>query len=139
PTPIPIPETYNALKSGVVDAMDLTKSAYVGFKLHEVVPCLTETGHIWASGVIAVAAGFWRTLTPADQAALSEAGAACTSYFDGLIVADEDAAMARARQEGGQVVQPENLAEWQAGARKVWSSFAPRLGGLDRIEAVAAS
>ena len=139
PTPIPIPETYNALKSGVVDAMDLTKSAYVGFKLHEVVPCLTETGHIWASGVIAVAASFWRTLTPADQAALSEAGATCTSYFDGLIVADEDAAMARARQEGGQVVQPENLAEWQAGARKVWSSFAPRLGGLDRIEAVAAS
>ena len=51
PTPIPIPETYNALKSGVVDCMDLTKSAYVGFRLHEVVPCLIETGHIWASGV----------------------------------------------------------------------------------------
>ncbi len=27
PTPIPIPETYNALKTGVVDCMDLTKSA----------------------------------------------------------------------------------------------------------------
>ena len=28
PTAIPIPETYNALETGVVDAMDLTKSAY---------------------------------------------------------------------------------------------------------------
>ena len=48
-----------ALKTGVVDCMDLTKSAYVGFKLHEVVPWLIETGHIWAPGVIYVSAPFW--------------------------------------------------------------------------------
>jgi tripartite ATP-independent transporter DctP family solute receptor len=137
PTPIPIPETYNALKSGVVDAMDLTKSAYVGFRLHEVVPYLIETGHIWASGVICVGGPFWKALTSDDKAALAAAAAEATGYFDALVVADEDASMAKAKAEGGKVVQPEDRPSWEAGARKVWQSFAARLGGIEKIEAVA--
>lgn len=137
PTPIPIPETYNALKTGVVDCMDLTKSAYVGFKLHEVVPYLIETGHIWASGVVYVSAAFWRGLSADDKAALAAAASEATGYFDDLIIADEDASMARAIAEGGKVVQPQDRPAWEAGARKVWASFAPKLGGLDKIESVA--
>lgn len=139
PTPIPIPETYNALKTGVVDAMDLTKSAYVGFRLHEVVPYLTETGHIWATGVIAVSAPFWKSLSGPEREALAAAGAEAAGYFDGLIVEDEEASMKKAAAEGGKVVQPEDRAAWEAGARKVWTSFAPRLGGIARIEAIAGS
>jgi tripartite ATP-independent transporter DctP family solute receptor len=139
PTPIPIPETYNALKSGVVDCMDLTKSAYVGFKLHEVVPFLIETGHIWASGVVYVSAAFWKSLSAEDRAALAAAAAEGAGHFDDLIVADEEASMAKAKAEGGNVVQPADRTAWEAGARKVWASFAPKLGGIDRIEAVAAS
>jgi tripartite ATP-independent transporter DctP family solute receptor len=139
PTPIPIPETYNALKTGVVDCMDLTKSAYVGFKLYEVVPYLIETGHIWASGVIYVSAAFWKGLSPDDKAALSTAAAEGVGYFDDLIVADEDASMAKAAAEGGKVVQPQERPAWEEGARKVWTSFAPKLGGIDKIEAVAKS
>lgn len=139
PTPIPIPETYNALKTGVVDCMDLTKSAYVGFKLHEVVPYLIETGHIWASGVVAVSAAFWKALSAEDKAAFATAAAEGAGYFDELIVADEDASMAKAKAEGGKVVQPEDRTGWEAGARKVWASFAPKLGGIEKIEAIASS
>jgi tripartite ATP-independent transporter DctP family solute receptor len=137
PTPIPIPETYNALKTGVVDAMDLTKSAYVGFKLHEVVPYLIETGHIWASGVIYVSAPFWKSLSPQDKDALAAAAAEGADYFNDLIVADEAVSMSKAAAEGGKTVPAEDRAGWQAGARKVWASFAPKLGGMERIEAVA--
>ena len=137
PTPIPIPETYNALKTGVVDCMDLTKSAYVGFKLHEVVPYLVETGHIWASGVIYVSAAFWKGLSSEDKAALAAAAGEGVGYFDELIVADEDAAMAKAKAEGGKLVQPQDRPAWEEGARKVWTSFAPKLGGIDKIEAIA--
>lgn len=139
PTPIPIPEAYNALKTGVVDCMDLTKSAYVGFRLHEVVPWLIETGHIWASGVVMVSAVFWKGLPAEDKAALAAAASEGAAYFDGLIVADEAASMARAATEGGKVAQAGDRPAWEAGARKVWTSFAPRLGGLDRIEAIASS
>jgi tripartite ATP-independent transporter DctP family solute receptor len=139
PTPIPIPETYNALKTGVVDCMDLTRSAYVGFRLHEVVPWLIETGHIWASGVIMIQAAFWKGLSADDRAALAAAAAEGVAYFDDLIVADEEASTAKAATEGGKVAKAEDRPAWEAGARKVWTSFAPKLGGLDRIEAIAAS
>lgn len=46
---LPVTETYNALATGVVDGMDLTKSAYAGFKLYELVPEVIEqaiSGHL---------------------------------------------------------------------------------------------
>ncbi len=139
PTPIPIPETYNALKTGVVDCMDLTKSAYVGFRLHEVVPWLIETGHIWASGVVMFGAGFWKGLAHQDREALAAAVSEGAAYFDELMQADETASMAKAAAEGGKVAAAEDRPGWQAGARKVWTNFAPQLGGIEKIEAIAKS
>jgi TRAP-type transport system periplasmic protein len=136
PTPIPIPETYNALKSGVVDCMDLTKSAYAGFRLHEVVPYLTETAHIWATGVIQVSASFWRMLGPEEKAAFAAAAKDAAPQFDAMIEADERASMAKVAAEGARVIQPADRAAWADGARGVWSSLAPRVGGQGRIDAL---
>jgi TRAP-type C4-dicarboxylate transport system substrate-binding protein len=137
PTPIPIPETYNALQTGVVDAMDLTKSAYAGFKLYEVVPYLTETGHIWATGVVYFAAPFWKSLKDNEQAILAAAAKEGARYFDQLIIEDEIASMAKAAAAGGKTVAVEDRAAWEAGARGVWAALAPKVGGLDKIEAIA--
>lgn len=138
PTAIPIPETYNALKTGVVDMMDLTKSAYAGFKLYEVVPYLTETAHIWAAGVVYYAAPFWQGLSAEERAVLAEASREGAAYFDALMVEDEAASMARAAAAGGSVVQPEERDAWAAGGRKVWAAFADKVGGMAKIEGVAA-
>jgi TRAP-type transport system periplasmic protein len=137
PTPIPIPETYNALQTGVVDMMDLTKSAYAGFKLYEVVPYLTETGHIWATGVVYFSAAFWKTLKDDEKTVLAAAAAEGALYFDKLIVEDETASMAKAAAAGGKTVAAEDRAAWEAGARGVWAALAPKVGGLDKIEAIA--
>lgn len=138
PTAIPIPETYNALANGVVDAMDLTKSAYAGFKLYEVVPYLTETGHIWASGIVFFSAQFWSGLTEAQQAVFQAAAAEGAAHFDRLIVADEAASMQIAAEAGGRVVVPDDLSAWEGGARGVWQSLAGSLGGMEKIEAIRA-
>jgi tripartite ATP-independent transporter DctP family solute receptor len=136
PTPIPIPETYNALQTGVVDAMDLTKSAYAGFKLYEVVPYLIETGHIWATGVVYFSAPFWNRLTDEDKAVFSAAGAEGALYFDSLIVADEKVSMEQATAGGAKTLQPEDRPAWEAGARGVWATLAPKVGGIEKIEAI---
>jgi hypothetical protein len=44
--------------------------------------------------------------------------------------------MARAKAEGGKVVQPEDRPAWEAAVRQVWQNFAPKLGGIEKIEAV---
>ena len=137
PTPLPITETYNALKTGVVDMMDLTKSAYAGFRLYEVVPCLIETAHIWATGVVYVSRAFWQGLSPDEQAVFAEAGREGAADFDRLMEADETASMAAAKAAGGRVFAPEDRAAWVARAETVWQSAAPRLGGMEKIRAIA--
>jgi tripartite ATP-independent transporter DctP family solute receptor len=136
PVGISITETYNALETGVADAMDLTKSAYAGFKLYEVVPYLTETSHIWASGVVYYSNSFWNGLSDEQKVAFDEASSEGADYFTKLIFEDEDASIKIAAEHGGHVVQPENRAEWEAGARGVWESFAGTVGGIDKIEAI---
>lgn len=139
PTPIPIPETYNALQTGVVDMMDLTKSAYAGFKLYEVVPYLIETGHIWATGVVYFSAPFWKSLKDDERAVFAAAAAEGAFYFDQLIVEDEKASMQIAASAGGKTVAIEDRAAWERGARSVWATLAPKVGGLDKIEAIAST
>jgi tripartite ATP-independent transporter DctP family solute receptor len=136
PIGIPITETYNALSTGVADAMDLTKSAYAGFKLYEVVPFMTETGHIRAAGVVYFADSFWNGLSEEEQTVLREAAGEGASYFNGLIVEDEMRSVEVAKAHGGQVLAPEDVGAWQAGARGVWQDFAGIVGGMDRVEAV---
>jgi tripartite ATP-independent transporter DctP family solute receptor len=136
PIGIPIPETYNALQTGVVDAMDLTKSAYAGFRLYEVVPCLTETGHIWASGVVYFSAPFWSGLNDEQGKVFQQAASEGAAYFNELIVADEMRSMAMAAEQGGKVFQPEAREEWVQGALPVWGDMAGTVGGMDLIEAV---
>jgi len=136
PTPIPITETYNALQTGVVDMMDLTKSAYAGFKLYEVVPYLIETGHIWATGVVYFSAPFWKSLSNEDKAVFAAAASEGALYFDRLIVEDEKVSMEKAAAAGGKVVAIADRAAWEKGARGVWTTLAPKVGGLDKIEAI---
>ncbi len=138
PTPIPITETYNALKTGVVDMMDLTKSAYAGFKLYEVVPCLTETAHIWATGAVYLSASFWAGLSAEEQAVFAAAIAEGARHFDALMEADEVTSMATVTAAGGQIIQPENRDEWVKGAEGVWTALADKVGGIERIKALAA-
>jgi tripartite ATP-independent transporter DctP family solute receptor len=137
PTPIPIPETYNALQTGVVDMMDLTKSAYAGFRLYEVVPYLIETGHIWATGVVYFSAPFWKSLKDDERAVFAAAAAEGARYFDRLIVEDEVASMQKVAAAGGKTVAIADRAAWENGARGVWATLAPKVGGLDKIEAIA--
>jgi tripartite ATP-independent transporter DctP family solute receptor len=136
PVGIPITETYNALSTGVADAMDLTKSAYAGFKLYEVVPVMMLTGHIRASGVVYFAASFWNTLSPEEQGVLSAAARDGAATFDALIVADEAKSIETALAHGGKVLDIPDMAEWRKGAEGVWQDFAPVVGGEAQIAAV---
>ena len=139
PVGIPITETYNALSTGVADAMDLTKSAYAGFKLYEVVPYMTETGHIWASGVIFYAAGFWNQLDDGQKAVFLDASREGAAYFNQLIVEDEAKSVEQSLKNGGKLLKPEAFEEWQKGAQGVWQDFAPIVGGIERIKTVQAA
>ncbi|MCV0397310.1 MAG: TRAP transporter substrate-binding protein [Rhizobiaceae bacterium] len=138
PTAIPITETYNALATGVVDVMDLTKSAYAGFRLYEVVPVLVETGHIRAAGIVCFSASFWDSLSDEEKTVFEDAAREGAAYFDQLIQEDEKASVDAAVSAGATMVQAQDRPAWERGGRIVWQHMADTVGGMERIERIKA-
>ncbi|KQT69657.1 MULTISPECIES: TRAP transporter substrate-binding protein [unclassified Aureimonas] len=139
PTAIPIPETYNALQNGVVDCMDLTRPAYASLKLYEVVPVMTETRHIRASGVVAFAGAFWDGLDAAQREVFTEASVLGATAFQTLMDEEDAKATAVIEAAGGSHVEPADRADWERIGRSIWPDFAETVGGMARIEAAAAA
>lgn len=137
PIALPITETYNALSTGHVDAMDLTKSAYAGFRLYEVVPHVIETGHIHAAGAVIFSGHFWSRLTAAQQGVFRSAARDAATHFNALIAADERASVEHAVAAGAVFHPAQDPSLWEQSARGVWQTFADRVGGMDRILSVA--
>jgi len=138
PTALPITEAYNALSTGLVDMMDMTKSGFHALRLYEVAPQLTETGHIWAVGVIYVGTDFWDSLTAEEQAVLTAVGEEAGAYFNDIAAAEQARALEEAVEGGAIVHQPDRDA-WRAAMDPIWAAWADRVGGMERIEAVAAA
>lgn len=137
PVALPITETYNALSTGHVDAMDLTKSAYAGFRLYEVVPHVIETGHIHAAGAVIFSAAFWSRLGEEQRAVLERVAIDGARHFDELMHVDESASVELAKAGGAIFHEIDDRARWEEPAHRVWESFADRVGGMDAILSIA--
>ncbi len=136
PTALPITEAYNALATGLVDMMDMTKSGFHALRLYEVAPRLTETGHIWAVGVIYVGTDLWARLTEEERTVLAAVGGEAADEFDAAAAAEQARALEEA-VEGGAAVHEADLSAWRAAMEPVWRDWADRVGGMERIEAIA--
>jgi len=135
PTPLPITEAYTALETGVVSVMDFTTPGYESYRLYEVAPNLTATGHIWSVGVMYFGEDFWQSLTPEQQSAFQAAADVAVPYFNEINDSEEKAALDRLKAKGVTYIVPDRAA-WQEAARPFWKDYAPKVGGMDKIEAV---
>jgi TRAP-type C4-dicarboxylate transport system substrate-binding protein len=141
PTALPITEAYSALSSGVVEAMDMTKSGFEALKLYEVAPVLTETAHIWAIGVVYFDRAFWEGLSTEERALFQRAAEEAARYFNDLTEAEQDAAMARAAERGGRLVEVDG-ALWREAVAPFVDRFVSEMDpgaeeALDEIRAAA--
>ena len=135
PTPVPITEAYNALKTGVVDYMDMTKSGYQALKLYEVVPQFTETGHIWALGVMYVGKKFWDGLNKEQQAVFQKTADQVIPFFNEMAAYEQGLSLDAAVKKGAKVIRP-NKADWQKAMGGFWKSYAGKVGGMEKINAI---
>ncbi|MDR1826721.1 MAG: TRAP transporter substrate-binding protein [Methylobacteriaceae bacterium] len=138
PVALPITETYDALATGVVDAMDLTIPAYAGFRLYEVVPKVILTGHIHAFGAVLFSAAFWNTLTAAEQDVLTAAAVDGAAYFNRLMAEDETASRTQAESGGAEFLAAEDRPAWEAGAKTIWTPFAAAINAGAALEEIRA-
>ncbi|MDJ0951195.1 MAG: TRAP transporter substrate-binding protein [Alphaproteobacteria bacterium] len=138
PTPVPITEAYNALGTGVVDYMDMTKSGYEALKLYEVVPSFTETGHIWALGVMYVGNKYWDGLTAEQQAVFQQTADQVIPFFNEMAAYEQSLALDRTVEKGVKVIRPDK-APWQKAMAPFWKSYADKVGGMAMIDQIVAT
>jgi TRAP-type transport system periplasmic protein len=75
PTPVPAPEMYAALQTGVVDGMEGTAEVGYTFKIFQVTKFLSKTRHILMDGSFAMNAASLGKMSVAEQAIITKAAA----------------------------------------------------------------
>jgi tripartite ATP-independent transporter DctP family solute receptor len=77
PTPIPAPEIYSSLQTGVVDAMEGSCEVAYTFKVYEVTKYMSRTRHMLLDGSFAMNQKFYEGLPRDQQQALDRAAQEC--------------------------------------------------------------
>jgi len=127
PTPIPAPEIYNALQTGVVDFFDFTKTYYLQFKFHEVAKYFTDLGHIYAFNAWVANGQWWKGLTPKQQALVRTAVARESRLIHRAIIAGEDKALAKTVLTGTKIFTVKDKEPWRKRMAPIWGKFFARV------------
>jgi len=135
PTPIAFPETYNALQTGVVDAMDNAKTTYWLQKFYEVGLHFTDLGHIYSISAVGFSLNFWKRLSPELQAIVQSAASEGIKLQDKLIADGDEEAMAKAVAAGAKYHKVDKT-PWRNAMMPIYTSWAPKVGGMEMIKAV---
>ncbi|MCU4652755.1 TRAP transporter substrate-binding protein [Roseibacterium sp. SDUM158016] len=89
PTPMPLPDVYDALANGQVDAVDMDAEIIWLQRYSDHAQTMLETNHMMFPAVALVSARIWAGLSEEDRAMISELlGAAIDSTIDSYVAQD---------------------------------------------------
>lgn len=138
PTPIPAPEMYSALQTGVVDAMEGSPETAFTFKIFEVTKHMSRTRHILLDGSFAMNGKFYDGLPKDQQAALDRAARECATaqrkeHFE------REAGWVDKLKAGGKLeVNDVNLAAFAAKLAPLTNEFAAAAKATDVVARIKA-
>lgn len=123
PTPIPAPEIYSALQTGLVDFMDNPKTTYLSFKWHEVAKYYIELGHIVPMHAIVFSEKWWQKLSKKNQDAIYSAAQDLVPLTHHLLIYNDNEALAKTIETGSQVSQVADKEAWRKLMAPIWDEF----------------
>lgn len=80
PTPMPLPEVYTSLQTGVIDGIDIDLDALITQKYYEIAKDLTVTNHMTFPGVVVMSKAAADKLSPEDRKIVEEAMKAAVDW-----------------------------------------------------------
>lgn len=128
PTPIPFPEVYSAIETGVADAAEGEPATLSTTKWYEVTKGVSLTKHIWHFRFIAINKARFDALTPEQQTILKEAAADAQAYQAGLVNEFNDKALEEMRAAGVTITETEDLDKFAERLAKFHDEYAASLG-----------
>ena len=129
PTPIPDPEIYSSLQTGVVSFADNTISNYYGRKWFEVAPTLSLLGHIYAINAMVVSEQWWQRQSPVNRLIMYDEFRKLIPVKHNLIIEEDANALAAAEKAGAKVARGGNLEPWKTATRPLWDKWAAGVNG----------
>jgi TRAP-type C4-dicarboxylate transport system substrate-binding protein len=136
PTPMPLPDVYDALANGQVDAIDMDAELIWGLRYYEHADTVIESNHMMFPMVALVSGRVWAGLSEEDRALIAELMSAAVDGTIDVYVAEEPGWLEqiqgtdRTYLQVGPAFFGDVPAEWDA----IWSE---RSGMLDELRAVA--
>ncbi|BCH23369.1 TRAP transporter substrate-binding protein [Mesorhizobium sp. L-8-3] len=139
PTQVPWSDSFQALKTGVVDAMEAPLDSVVSQKFHLAAPHVTLTNHVFASIALTINKTRHQSLSDAERKAIDEAAAIAADYSAELAAEARNSVREQIKADGGEIIEVETApfaaklekAAHQQEADGLWSQ-----GLYDRIEAM---
>ena len=131
PTPLPWTETYNGLKSGVVDGFHVQPIWTYKFNMHEVLKHATEVKALFSVQFQVMNANTFNSMPESMQGPFMEAAQMAADEANALDRSLEDSFKARLVEAGMEIYTPSaaEADQWRAAGESVWETAG---GDIDR-------
>lgn len=129
PTPMAFGELYVALKQGTVDGQENPLVNIWSSKLYEVQKYLSLTGHKYETTPFVASMATWKTLTPAEQKALSRAAKQAGTY-ERLELVRQSAELLPKMKAKGVKVNTVDKAAFRKAVQPVYKEWKKKLGPI---------
>ena len=127
PVPIPAPEIYTSLQTGVVDFFDNTPTNYLALKFHEVAPYYTNLSHVYAIGAWVVSKRWFDKLSDADQKIIEETATATVPEIHQMLHKQDKEALEITAEKGATIIMDVDKKPWQEKMAPIWDEFGAKI------------
>ncbi|MGM8930374.1 TRAP transporter substrate-binding protein [Salinicola halophyticus] len=137
PTPVPAPEIYNSMQTGVIDFFDNTATNYLTNRFYEVAPYYVKTDHIYAMGTWVVAENWWKRLPENYQQAITKAALEVQSHVPEMRQKDDEEALEKTVADGATIIDIEDKTPWMEAMAPVRDKYIDQIpNGSELVELI---
>lgn len=124
-------EVPNALRTGVVDAVEPVPNAWISAHLYESAKQITRTGYIWDFYIVSTNKAWWDKLDPSVRDTLKKAIDQTTKWNWENTNAENERAFDVMKKAGATIhdLTPEQRAAWVNAVKPLWASLGNSLVG----------
>ena len=135
PLPMAYGELYTALEQGVIDGAEAADPNYLAKRFYEPAPFWARVGWIRLMEYVVMSRDFYDGLPSGDRAVIDRAARAMVLQERAWYREAADSALRQLREAGVTITRPDR-GPFRTAAQVVYQEWAPRVGGMDRIQEI---
>ena len=130
-------QVFSSMQTGVIDGAENNPPSFIAQNHNQVAKYFTMTEHLIIPELLVFSRISWQKLTPADQALIRKFSKECQAEQRVLWYEAENAAIAKMKAAGTEMIMEVDKKPWQDAVKPVWDKYGAKYAEMvKRIEAV---